>query len=132
MTSIAEESPLAEQLKNAVQAKAIEYSWTQDEDDTSLAEYIVLMVANGKNQEQIAAELSGELLQDAEGTEEFAQWLTNYVAKLTGAAGNDETAQVSSAQEDVPIPAAYDNDLGESAPDNAYVLCPTTRRHSLT
>ena len=124
MTSIAEESPLAEQLKNAVQAKAIEYSWTQDEDDTSLAEYIVLMVANGKNQEQIAAELSGELLQDAEGTEEFAQWLTNYVAKLTGAASNDETAQASSAQEDVPIPAAYDNDLGESAPDNAYVLCP--------
>ncbi|KAK5949132.1 hypothetical protein OHC33_009873 [Knufia fluminis] len=119
MASIAEESPLAEQLKNAVQAKAIEYSWTQDEDDTSLAEYIVLMVANGKNQEQIAAELSGELLQDAEGTEDFAQWLTNYVAKLTGAAGNDESVPAPSAQEDAPIPAAYDNDLGESAPDNA-------------
>ena len=131
MASIAEESPLADQLKNAVQAKALEYSWTQDEDDTSLAEYIVLMVANGKNQEQIAAELSGELLQDAEGTEEFAQWLTNYVAKLTGAADNDDSAQAPSAQEDAPIPAAYDNDLGESAPDNAYVTIPSTERHVL-
>lgn len=118
MSSISEESPLAEQLKNAVQAKAIEYSWTQDEDDTSLAEYIVLMVANGKNQEQITSELSGELLQDASGIDEFAQWLTEYVAKLTGADGNDESVQ-ETAQDEQQIPAAYDNDLGESAPDNA-------------
>ena len=120
MASITEESPLAEQLKSAVQAKAIEYSWTQDEDDMSLAEYIVLMVANGKNQEQIAAELSGDLLQDATGIDEFTQWLTDYVARLTGAGGVEEVTQDSTMMEEAQIPAAYDNDLGESAPDNAY------------
>lgn len=132
MSSISEESPLADQLKSAVQAKAIEHSWTQDEDDTSLAEYIVLMVANGKTQDQIAAELSGDLLQDAGGIEEFAQWLTDYVAKLTGAGGNDENAQSSSAQVDAPIPAAYENDLGESAPDNAYVRSAHSKMPTLT
>lgn len=121
MSSISEESPLADQLKSAVQAKAIEHSWTQDEDDTSLAEYIVLMVANGKTQDQIAAELSGDLLQDAGGIEEFTHWLTDYVAKLTGAGGHEEPAQSVQAQADTSIPAAYENDLGESAPDNAYV-----------
>lgn len=121
MSSISEESPLAEQLKNAVQAKVLEAGWTQDDDDTSLAEYIVLMVANGKTQEQIAAELSGELLQDAQGTAEFAQWLTEQVSLLTGGANKEDTAQEDTVQEDAPIPAAYDNDLGDAAPDNAFV-----------
>lgn len=121
MSSIAEESPLAEQLKLAVQAQAIERAWTQDEDDASLAEYIVLMVANGKTEEEITSELSNELLQGASGVEEFASWLTDYVAKLTSGGGSDDTVQGHPAQEEAPIPAAYDNDLGETAPDNAYV-----------
>lgn len=121
MSAISEESPLADQLKQAVQQKMLDSGWTQDEDDMSLAEYIVLMVANGKTQDQIASELSTDLLPEAEGTAEFAQWLTEHVARLTGAAPSEDTTQTSTGQEESSIPAAYDNDLGDNAPDNAYV-----------
>ncbi|KAJ9657053.1 hypothetical protein H2198_004545 [Neophaeococcomyces mojaviensis] len=132
MSSISEESPLADQLKTAVQAKAIEQGWVQDEDDTSLAEYIVLMVANGKTQDQIAAELSSDLLQDATGYEEFAQWLTDYVATITGHSGGNDVSQQAPMSEETAIPAAYENDLGESAPDNAYVERSDARTSTLT
>ena len=136
MSSIALETPLAEALSTAVHSKIVEEGWTQD-DDTSLAEYIVLMLANGKTQDQIASELAGELLQDAKGTTEFAQWLFDQVNILSGgsAAAPAVTAQSSDrpaqfgAQEStasiVPengtssIPAAYDMDMVDNAPENA-------------
>lgn len=119
MASISEDGPVAEQLKQAVQAKAVAAGWTQDDDDTSLAEYIVLMVANGKTQDQIAAELDGELLQDAQGAADFAAWLMSYVHKLTTSGDEESQEPVAAQQEEVP--AAYENDLSENAPDNAYV-----------
>jgi len=133
MSSIALETPLAETLSNAVHSKIVEEGWTQ-EDDTSLAEYIVLMLANGKTQDQVEAELSGELLQDANGTPEFVQWLFDQVATLTNTSnGNAPAAQAQlesaapalAAMEPVDgsdnstIPAAYDTDMGDNAPDNA-------------
>lgn len=140
MSAIALETPLAEALSNAVHSKIVEEGWTQ-EDDTSLAEYIVLMLANGKTQEQIASELAGELLQDAKGTTEFAQWLFDQVNILSsGATGSApaETTQSSgqtsqaAASQPAPgnsnengnsaIPAAYDQDMADNAPENAYVL----------
>ena len=136
MASIALETPLAEALSNAVHSKIVEEGWTQD-DDTSLAEYIVLMLANGKTQEQIASELAGELLQDAKGTTEFAQWLFDQVNTLsngpTSAAAPNAQPPQSQPSVDVPeeeptaewteagnapIPAAYDTDM-DNAPDNA-------------
>lgn len=123
MSSITLETPLAESLSNSVHGKIVEQGWTQ-EDDTSLAEYIVLMLANGKTQDQIASELAGELLQDANGTEEFSQWLFQQVASLTGdSTGSTDTgvgdqANMQSTSDD-SIPAAYDMDMGDTAPDNA-------------
>src|SRR5205814_1507391 len=81
MAGISLDTPLAETLSNLVQNKITEIGWGQ-EDDTSLAEYIVLMLANGKTQDQIASELAGDLLQDGEGIPEFAQWLFEQVAAL--------------------------------------------------
>jgi nuclear polyadenylated RNA-binding protein NAB2 len=134
MSTIALDTPLAEALSNAVHSKIVEEGWTQD-DDTSLAEYIVLMLANGKTQDQIASELAGELLQDAKGTPEFAQWLFDQVNLLSGGsaapAATSQSAEQSTnvgaegvtssntAEGTSSIPAAYDMDMVDSAPENA-------------
>ncbi|EXJ72624.1 uncharacterized protein A1O5_03770 [Cladophialophora psammophila CBS 110553] len=140
MSTIALETPLAEALSGAVHSKIVEEGWTQD-DDTSLAEYIVLMLANGKTQNQIASELAGELLQDAKGTTEFAQWLFDQVNLLSGGAAASDPAVISQSSEQAEqvaaptslpsgstengsssIPAAYDMDMVDNAPENAYVV----------
>lgn len=124
MATIAPDTPAAQALSNAVHTKLVEEGWTQD-DDTSLAEYIVLMLANGKTQDQIASELAGELLQDATGTTEFAQWLFQQVDRMQEASQQSEkpvTQDQSSSdqvQAENPIPAAYEMDMSESAPENA-------------
>jgi len=138
MSTIALETPLAEALSSAVHAKIVDEGWTQ-EDDPSLAEYIVLMLANGKTQDQIASELAGELLQDAQGTTEFAQWLFDQVNALSSGGSSVAAAAAQPTHEQPPsttslshpsaseptdnantsIPAAYDMDMGDTAPDNA-------------
>lgn len=74
-------------LNDAIQPKLAEIGWsTGSADDSALAEYIILMLANGKTQDQIAAELSGDLLNlgpDDPGAKEFASWLFEQVAHLT-------------------------------------------------
>ncbi|KAJ9642210.1 uncharacterized protein PV06_03223 [Exophiala oligosperma] len=133
MSSIALETPLAEALSSAVHSKIVDEGWTQ-EDDTSLAEYIVLMLANGKTQDQIASELAGELLQDAKGTTEFAQWLFDQVNALSNGASGSVPTETSQSSEQIAepattgssaengasaIPAAYDQDMADNAPENA-------------
>jgi len=145
MAGISLDTPLAETLSHLVQNKITEIGWGQ-EDDTSLAEYIVLMLANGKTQDQIASELAGDLLQDGEGIPEFAQWLFEQVAALRngGQPASEGFAQPQPqsepAAQSIPsfpdqesarnlagdagsgeVPAAYDADMGDAAPDNAYV-----------
>ena len=143
MSGISLDTPLAETLSNLVQNKITEIGWGQ-EDDTSLAEYIVLMLANGKTQDQITSELASDLLQDGEGIPEFTQWLFGQVNVLRngGQPGSAATApqQADSVAQSIPsfpdqesardamqdtgsgeVPAAYDADMGEAAPDNAYV-----------
>lgn len=79
-------TPLAEALSNAVQPKLTEIGWaTGQSDDLALGEYIVLMLVNGKTQDQIAAELSNDLLQlapDDTGATDFAKWLFEQVYVL--------------------------------------------------
>ena len=137
MSGVSLDTPLAEVLSNVVQNKITEIGWAQD-DDTSLAEYIVLMLANGKTQDQIASELAGDLLQDSEGIPEFAQWLFEQVNALKNSTQSNAPA-VLQTQQPAPsfpdqnaapdpmqdmtseeIPAAYDADMmGDTAPDNA-------------
>ncbi len=71
-------TPLSEALSNVVQPKLSEIGWSTDGDDSALCEYIILMLVNGKTQEQIASELSTDLLSLApedRGAIEFASWL---------------------------------------------------------
>lgn len=131
MASISLDTPVAEALSTSVHSRIVQEGWTQ-EDDTALAEYIVLMLANGKTQEQVASELAGELLQDAQGTEEFSRWLFDQVQQLSGggASANDQSEAINApavapSAQDQPIestiPAAYETDMTEAPPDNAYV-----------
>lgn len=80
------ESPLAHALNSAIQPKLVEVGWsTGGADDSALSEYIILMLVNGKTQEQIAAELSGDLLNlgpDDPGARDFSQWLFEKVEEL--------------------------------------------------
>ncbi|KPI43593.1 uncharacterized protein AB675_6665 [Cyphellophora attinorum] len=67
-----------EALTESVHNHIASEGWTGD-DDTLLAEYIVLMLVNGKTQTQVAAELS-ELLEGDQGTlDELASWLFQHI-----------------------------------------------------
>ncbi|KAF1810796.1 hypothetical protein P152DRAFT_460086 [Eremomyces bilateralis CBS 781.70] len=80
-------SPLADALQNAVQPKLVEVGWTTDGlDDSALSEYIILMLANGKSQDQIASELSNDLLglgPEDQGAIDFSRWLFEQVHQLS-------------------------------------------------
>lgn len=97
--SIQADSPLAAQLSSIVQPKLVEIGWsTGGPDDSALAEYIILMLINGKSQEQIASELSNDLLSlgpDDPGATDFATWLFEQVNLLTN-------PTIAAAPQDVP------------------------------
>lgn len=93
-TDFAAGTPLAAALQNLVQPKLAEFGWTTGGDDTTLFDYILLMLSNGKNEEQVATELSNDLLDEAEGentdTHRFSRWLFEQVDQLRGkSAGGD-------------------------------------------
>ncbi|GME42917.1 Amine oxidase [Neofusicoccum parvum] len=100
------ETPLAEAIQSVVQPKLAEVGWsTGGSDDTALTEYIILMLVNGKTQEQIASELASDLLNlspDDPAPREFSRWLFEQVdalnAQINGAASAQGNAQMASAQ----------------------------------
>ncbi|PNY27112.1 Nuclear polyadenylated RNA-binding protein NAB2 [Tolypocladium capitatum] len=100
-------TPLADALNTAIQPKLVEVGWgTGGIDDTALAEYIILMLVNGKTQEQIAAELSGELLSlpsDDPVVLEFSRWLFEQIdllnAELSGGQSAGGEAMADASQE---------------------------------
>ncbi|KAL4911062.1 hypothetical protein BDW74DRAFT_142359 [Aspergillus multicolor] len=82
MATVAVGTPLAEALSNAIQPKLVEMGWSSDSSDSALTEYVILMLVNGKTQEQIASELSNDLLGLGEGDTQaldFSRWLFEQV-----------------------------------------------------
>lgn len=88
MASIELNDAITAELNARIQPKLAEVGWsTGGADDSALAEYIILMLANGKTQEAIAAELSGDLLNlgpDDPGALEFSRWLFEQAHELVG------------------------------------------------
>jgi hypothetical protein len=85
MSDFSNESPLAAQLQQVVQPKLAEFGWTTGGDDTTLFDYILLMLANDKNETQVAQELSSDLLDlgpENTETQQFAQWLFEQIEVL--------------------------------------------------
>ncbi|OAR03142.1 hypothetical protein LLEC1_05583 [Akanthomyces lecanii] len=96
------ESPLAAAINNAIQPKLQEVGWASESDASSLAELIVLMLANGKSEEEIATEMAGDMLHLEPGdstAREFSKWLFHQIDELN--------AQLNGA----PLPAEGDVDM---------------------
>ncbi|KAJ4303330.1 hypothetical protein N0V90_002223 [Kalmusia sp. IMI 367209] len=95
-SDLAAGSPLANALQSLVQPKLAEFGWTTGGDDTTLFDYILLMLSNGKNEEQVATELSNDLLDETEGentdTQRFSRWLFEQVDVLRGRPAGDDAA----------------------------------------
>ncbi|PNS20698.1 U3 small nucleolar RNA-associated protein 20 [Sphaceloma murrayae] len=94
-------TPLADALQNAIQPKLAENGWSSGAgEDSALAEFIILMLSNGKDQAQIASELATDLLglepNDA-GAIEFVRWLFEQ-ASVIHAQQNGAPVQQSSQQ----------------------------------
>ena len=126
--TLALNTPLAEALNNRIQPKLVEIGWSVGDDNSPLGEYICLMMVNGKSQDQIAAELSGDLLglgPDDESASMFARWLFDELEMLKKTMGSDETAaQQEAKQEDYEN--GMDEEMGDAenipdGPDGAYV-----------
>jgi hypothetical protein len=87
------DSELARALQDVVSPKLAEVGWSSGMQDDTLTEYIILMLANGKSQDQIASELSNDLLALDPGDPsavDFARWLFEQVdilnAQINGTA----------------------------------------------
>ncbi|KAL2870963.1 mRNA-binding protein NAB2 [Aspergillus lucknowensis] len=117
MTKVAVGTPLADALSNAIQPKLVEMGWSSDSSDSALTEYVILMLVNGKTQEQIASELSNDLLGLGEGDTQaldFSRWLFEQVESLNKQI-NGQTAPTST--EGAPTQAIPSfNDQGTITP----------------
>lgn len=101
LPTITQDSPLAAAVASAIQPKLVEMGWsTDDGQESALIEYIVLMLVNGKSQEQLATELSNDFLGLGEGDTqalEFSRWLFGQVEilnqQINGGAGQTAAGQ---------------------------------------
>jgi hypothetical protein len=126
------DSPLANALNMAIQPKLVEVGWsTGGADDSALAEYIILMLVNGKSQDAIAAELSGDLLNlgpDDPGARDFARWLFEQVDVLNSQSGGDAGFPTDATMGAVEASTeSQDADMGDNsdvAQANVYVIPP--------
>ncbi|KAB5551116.1 hypothetical protein GE09DRAFT_160683 [Coniochaeta sp. 2T2.1] len=111
MVEIQLQTPLAEALNMAIQPKLSELGWgSGGADDTAMAEYIVLMLVNGKTQDEIAGELSADFLQlgpDDPSAKQFVQWLFEQIDVLNAQIGS--AAPQQPAAEGAPAEGAQDD-----------------------
>lgn len=102
VVEVALNTPLADALSDLVQPKLSEIGWnTGGLDDSALGEYIILMLVNGKTQDQIAAELSNDLLNlEPDNTEprDFSQWLFDQVEILSNQFNGSSAPQAQAQQ----------------------------------
>lgn len=91
LTDFAQGTPLGDAFHNVVQQVVAELGWNEA-DDYSLTKMILLLVGKGKSQENIASELSNELLGLAPGdtaASNFMKWLFQQMDLLTGISAQD-------------------------------------------
>lgn len=119
---IAQDSPLAAAVANAIQPKLVEMGWsTDDGQESALIEYIVLMLVNGKTQEQLATELSNDFLGLDEGDTqalEFSRWLFAQVEilnqQINGAPSEPAPGQTPSAGQESMQQQGNDSEMAEA------------------
>ncbi|KAI1310450.1 hypothetical protein F5Y03DRAFT_346266 [Xylaria venustula] len=127
---IALNTPLADALTSVIQPKLMEVGWAQSNDDAALSEYIILMLVNGKTQEQIAGELAGDLLSlgpDDPAARDFTHWLFDQInslqSQLNGGVAQTDNAGGGAAQVDT-VPMEQDTEMSTST-DGPELNAPT-------
>ncbi|OKL61483.1 hypothetical protein UA08_03424 [Talaromyces atroroseus] len=112
-TTVALGTPLAEALSNVVQPKLVEMGWSSDVgEDSALTEYVILMLVNGKTQEQIAEEIANDLLNLGEGDTQaldFSRWLFEQVEVLKN--NSNGLASIPDSTPAAPQSIPVSNDL---------------------
>lgn len=87
-------TPLAEALNEAIQGKIAELGWAASgTEGSAMSEYFLLMLANGKTESEIAAEIAGDLLSlgpDDQTAPAFASWLFQQIATLSAQLGSQQ------------------------------------------
>ncbi|KAI1429951.1 hypothetical protein F5Y12DRAFT_723898 [Xylaria sp. FL1777] len=123
-------TPLADALTSVIQPKLMEVGWAQSNDDAALSEYVILMLVNGKTQEQIAAELAGDLLNltpDDPAARNFTHWLFEQISALQSQL-NAGVAQGGSTTGDTTqgdmVPMEQDTEMSTST-DSPELNAPT-------
>ncbi|KAH6895198.1 hypothetical protein B0T10DRAFT_557430 [Thelonectria olida] len=121
-------TPLGDALISAIQPKIVEVGWgTGGADDQALAEYVVLMLGNNQTQEQIASELSSDLLNlgpDDPSTHEFTKWLFEHLEHLDRQINGGDNAMAGAPQEG----ASAEMDMDMASTDVSGLNAPTGPR----
>lgn len=103
LPTLTQDSPLAAAVGSVIQPKLVEMGWsTDDGQESALIEYIVLMLVNGKTQEQLATELSNDFLGLDEGDTqalEFSRWLFGQVEVLNEQINGGGQAELAAGQQ---------------------------------
>lgn len=118
MAELTMNTPVADALNSSVQVKLVELGWSTGgiDDSAPLAEYILLMLINGKTKEQIASELANDLLNlgpEDTGAADFSQWLFAELERLNaqlnqGAAAANQQPQAISSMGDQDMTSGQD------------------------
>lgn len=115
-------SNLQAQIQALVQPKLVENSWVDDENDTTLSEYVTMMIVNGKDLKGVQSELGGDLLgvgEDDPAVGAFAQWLFDTVRQLSAPQQQEQPQE----QQPQPIPTVQDAQMEDTSAsaDTPYV-----------
>ncbi|KAG6017173.1 hypothetical protein E4U43_002179 [Claviceps pusilla] len=126
---VALNTPLAEALSTAIQPKLVEVGWGSNADESTLAEYIILMLANGKTQDQISADLSTDLLglpANDPSVHSFSRWLFEQIDLLNSQLNGNQSEGVvpmAGSLQDQTLGKDMDTDM--NAVDASQLNAPT-------
>lgn len=119
-------SPLAQAIQNAAQSKLVESGWVAEENDTTLSEYVVMMLVQGKDADGVKQELGGDLLgvgEDDPGVGEFAQWLFQHVQSIgapteqqASTAHPNGAAEMQQEEQQQGLPHTTDSAMDDATP----------------
>ncbi len=93
---ITTDGPLGKALQDIVNPKLVELGWSSGPQDNSLTEYIILMLVNGKTQDNVSNELAHDLLDlppNDLSAVEFSRWLFEQVDVLNTQINGPAVAQ---------------------------------------
>ena len=128
-------SALAQAIQNAVQPKLMESGWVAEENDTTLSEFITMMLVNGKDVQGVTSELGGDLLgvgEDDPAVAAFAGWLFEQVRAMTAPAdpAADSAVEMQQQEQDAqPIQSVQDSQMDDAAPADGVPSGPKAMRN---